>query len=114
MMNLQFKVRRKEILANLLLKYFFPEYGSIGSVDVHPTDPNIIAVTAHNKVQLFNVATFEIFKSLSKFQDTAFSGKFRHDGGLLCAGTGEGSVKVFDVNTKALLRVMAGKKMVLQ
>ena len=113
-MNLQFKVRMKEILANLLLKYFLPEYGSIGSVDVHPTDPNIIAVTAHNKVQLFNVATFEIFKSLSKFQDTAFSGKFRHDGGLLCAGTGEGSVKVFDVNTKALLRVMSGKKIVLQ
>ena len=87
------------------------EYGAVRTVDVNPVDSNIIAATTHSKVQLYNVATLEVSKSLSKFKDTAFSGKFRHDGGLLCAGTGEGAVKVFDVNSKALLRVMSGESL---
>ena len=84
------------------------EYGAIRSVDVNPRDPNIIAATSHGKVQLYNVATMELHKSFNKFKETAYSGKFRHDGGLLCAGTGEGVVKVFDTNSKSLLRVMSG------
>ena len=51
-----------------------------------------MAATSHNKVQLINVATLEVHKSLNKFKETCFSGRFRHDGGLLCAGTGEGAV----------------------
>ena len=85
------------------------EYGAIRTVVVCPSDPNILAATSHNKVQLVNVATLEVHKSLAKFKKTAFSGRFRHDGGLLCAGTGEGAVKVFDVNSKAVLRVLTGE-----
>ena len=47
-------------------------------------------------------------KSLTKFQDTAFGGRWRKDGGLLVAGTGESQVKVFDVATKTMLRVLKG------
>jgi len=90
------------------------EYGAIRSVDVNPSDPNIIAATSHGKVQLYNVATMELHKSFNKFKETAFSGKFRHDGGLLCAGTGEGVVKVFDTNSKSLLRVMSGHTAAVQ
>ena len=89
--------------------YTIQEYGSIGTVDICPSDPNILAATSHNKVQLINVATLEVHKSLNKFKETCFSGRFRHDGGLLCAGTGEGAVKVFDVNSKATLRVLTGE-----
>ena len=84
------------------------EYGAIRCVDVSPSDHNIVAATSHGKVQLYNVATLDVYKTFNKFKDTAFSGRFRADGGLLCAGTGEGVVKVFDVNTKSLLRVMSG------
>ena len=68
-----------------------------------------MAATSHGKVQLYNVATLDVYKTFNKFKDTAFSGRFRGDGGLLCAGTGEGVVKVFDVNTKSLLRVLSGE-----
>jgi len=94
--------------------YTIQEYGSIGTVDICPSDPNILAATSHNKVQLINVATLEVHKSLNKFKETCFSGRFRHDGGLLCAGTGEGAVKVFDVNSKATLRVLTGHTAAVQ
>ena len=89
--------------------YTIQEYGAIRTVDICPSDQNILAATSHNKVQLVNVATLEVHKSLNKFKETCFSGRFRHDGGLLCAGTGEGAVKVFDVNSKATLRVLSGR-----
>jgi len=38
----------------------------------------------------------------------AFGGKFRRDGKLLCVGTSEGQVKIFDVTTKTMLRVLRG------
>lgn len=43
-------------------------------------------------------------RSYSRFNDEAYSGKFRKDGKLLIAGDKAGYVKVFDVKTKAVLR----------
>ena len=85
------------------------EYGAISTLDIHPCDSNILAATAHNKIQLYNIASLDLHKSFSKFKDTAFSGRFRYDGGLLCAGTGDGEVKVFDVSTKSALRALKGE-----
>ena len=78
------------------------EYGAI-----IPTNPSLVACTAYSKVQVYNMETMELHKSITKFKDMAFSGRSRRDGGLFCAGIGEGGVKVFDVNTKTLLRVLA-------
>ena len=50
----------------------------------------------------------ELSKGLSKFSKTAFGGKFRKDGRLLCAGSEDTSVRVFDVNNKHLLRQFKG------
>ena len=90
------------------------EYGAITSIDVSPTDPSIVACTSYNKIQLYNVATVELYKSFTKFQDTVYSGKFRRDGALLCAGTGQGDVKIFDVTAKSLLRVLTGHTAAVQ
>ena len=84
------------------------EYGAVNTVHMCPTNPSLVACTAYSKVQVYNMETMELHKSITKFKDTAFSGRWRRDGGLLCAGTGEGGVKVFDVNTKTLLRVLSG------
>eukprot|EP00092_Neocalanus_flemingeri_P002568 GFUD01002750.1.p1 GENE.GFUD01002750.1~~GFUD01002750.1.p1 ORF type:complete len:527 (+),score=157.54 GFUD01002750.1:830-2410(+) len=86
------------------------EYGAINTVHMCPTNTSLAACTAYSKVQLYNVDTMELHKSITKFKDMCFSGRWRRDGGLLCAGTGEGVVKVFDVNTKTLLRVLSGHK----
>ena len=90
------------------------EYGAINTVHICPTDQNVVACTAYSKVQLYNVATVELHKSLTKFKDACFSGRFRQDGGLICAGTGEGGVKVFDVNSKTQLRVLSGHSAAVQ
>ena len=84
------------------------EYGAINSLHICPTNQLLVAATAYSKVQVYNTESRDLHKSLTKFQDTAFGGRWRKDGGLLVAGTGEGQVKVFDVATKTMLRVLKG------
>lgn len=47
-------------------------------------------------------------KNLNKFKETAYGGSFRSDGLLLCAGGQEPLVRLFDVESKSLLRVFHG------
>lgn len=65
-------------------------------------------VTGSIKVSLYDAATDKLQRAYSRFQDDAFSGRFRHDGKLIVAGEKTGNVKVFDVKSKALLRQMKG------
>ena len=51
-------------------------------------------VSRDNQVQLYSSVTNEVRKSLSRFQEVAYSGHFRHDGQLLVAGSEGGVVKV--------------------
>jgi len=72
-------------------------------------DPSIngngqFIVTASTKVSLFDGILDKIQRSYSRFQDDAYSGKFRKDGKLIVAGDKNGCVKVFDVQTKNMLR----------
>lgn len=46
------------------------------------------------QVQIYSSVTNEVKKSVSRFQEVAYSGCFRHDGKLLVAGSEEGVVKV--------------------
>jgi len=84
------------------------EYGAINALHICPTDQALVAATAYSKVQVYNTRSRDLHKSIAKFKDTAFGGRWRADGALLCAGTGEGEVKVFDVATKTPLRVLKG------
>lgn len=61
-------------------------------------------VTGSIKVNLYDSTSDKLQKSFSRFNDDAFSGKFRKDGKLIVAGDKKGYVKVFDVQTKAVLR----------
>jgi len=83
------------------------EYGCINSISVCPAN-SLVAATAYSKVQIYDLETKELHKSFTKFQGAVYGGRFRKDGGLLCAGTGEGQVKVFDVASKTMLRVLKG------
>jgi U3 small nucleolar RNA-associated protein 15 len=47
-------------------------------------------------------------KNISTFQKCAFGATFRKDGMLIIAGDEEAKVRVFDVNTKSVLRVLKG------
>jgi len=69
-----------------------------------PALPQYYLVTGSTRVSLYDSNTDAVQRSFSRFTDDAFSGKFRKDGKLLCAGDKAGYVKVFDVTTKAVLR----------
>jgi U3 small nucleolar RNA-associated protein 15 len=93
-------------------KFKFPivskEAGAVTSIHFSPTEPHDFAVSAGSKVQLYSSVTNEVRKSLSRFQEVAYSGHFRHDGQLLVAGSEGGVVKVFDCGSRAILRQFKG------
>lgn len=79
--------------------------GTPSCIHFNPANEKQYIVTASSKVSLYFCTPFDkLQRSYSRFQDDAFSGKFRRDGKLIVAGDRTGSVKVFDVETKALLR----------
>lgn len=59
---------------------------------------------------MYNPITKLVTKNLSRFKEAAYGGSFRADGKLLCAGGEEAVIKLFDVNTKSLLRLFSGHK----
>lgn len=59
---------------------------------------------------MYNPVTKVVTKNLNKFKDTAYGATFRSDGQLLCAGGEESVVRLFEVNTKSMLRQFRGHK----
>ena len=102
---------------NLQFPVTVQEFGPISKIDICKESPNYVAVTGSTRVQIFNPATNQVHKTLTKFRGGAYGGRFRRDGRLLCVG-GDASVggggagalvMVFDVATKSLLRLLKGK-----
>ncbi|XP_072050689.1 U3 small nucleolar RNA-associated protein 15 homolog [Amphiura filiformis] len=107
------RVGALETQESLYWKHFeFPvtvkEFGAITHIEFSPVEPHKFAVTSSSRVQLYNPATNQVDKSLSRFRDVAYSGSFRSDGRLLVAGGGEGIVRLFDMNGRSVLRMFKG------
>ena len=63
----------------------------------------------HNlQVQVYSSTTNHVIKTISRFNEAAYSGCLRADGKLLVAGSQEGVVKVFEMNSRAILRQFKG------
>jgi U3 small nucleolar RNA-associated protein 15 len=73
-------------------------------IHFNPAANDSYLVTNSTKVSLYNRKDDQVVRSYSRFQDDAYSGRFRKDGKLIIAGDKQGSVKVFDVESKAMLR----------
>ncbi|CAH1241709.1 UTP15 [Branchiostoma lanceolatum] len=84
------------------------EYGAVSCVDFSPVEPYSFAVTASDRVQIYNSRTNKVEKVLTRFKEAARSGRFRSDGELLVAGGDEGLVRVFHLDTKTSLRTFTG------
>jgi U3 small nucleolar RNA-associated protein 15 len=78
--------------------------GAPTCIDFNPANDNQYIVTSSLKIHLFDGSNDKIQRAYSRFQDDAFSAKFRKDGKLIVAGDKIGQIKVFDVGTKSLLR----------
>lgn len=84
------------------------EFGPIDYIDFSPVEPYYFAVTCSVRVQVYNPVTKLVVKNLSRFRENAYGATFRRDGRLICAGGEETNVRLFDVNTKSLLRLFKG------
>ncbi|XP_012266219.2 U3 small nucleolar RNA-associated protein 15 homolog [Athalia rosae] len=87
---------------------FVKEFGPIDYIDFSPIEPHYFAVTCSVRVQVYNPITKLVTTNLSRFREAAYGGCFRSDGKLLCAGGEEPCVRLFDINTKSLLRLFKG------
>lgn len=86
------------------------EFGSVDYVDFSPVAPHNFAVTCSVRVQIYNPITKLVLKNLSTFQKQAFGASWRKDGQLLVAGDEDATVRVFDANSRTVLRVFKGHK----
>ncbi|KAJ8920421.1 hypothetical protein NQ315_005287 [Exocentrus adspersus] len=84
------------------------EFGPIDYIDFTPVEPHYFAVTCSVRVQVYNPITKLVVKNLSRFRENAYGAVFRSDGRLICAGSEETNIKLFDVSTKSLLRLFKG------
>ena len=57
---------------------------------------------------MYSATTNQVIKTISRFGEAAYSGCFRGDGKLLAAGGHDGVVKVFELNSRAILRQFKG------
>ncbi len=78
--------------------------GSPNGIHFNPAYNNSYIVTASTKVSLIDALSDKVQRSYSRFTDDAYSGRFRGDGKLIAAGEKTGVVKIFDMQTKSLLR----------
>lgn len=68
------------------------------------TASDVFAVTTGARVQIYSQRTRKLLKSITRFNDTAHSGEVRPDGRILVAGDDTGTIQVFDVNSRAILK----------
>ncbi|XP_038222054.1 U3 small nucleolar RNA-associated protein 15 homolog [Zerene cesonia] len=84
------------------------EFGAIDYIDFSPVEPHYFAATCSVRVQVYDPITKVVAKNISKFVEAAYGATFRGDGRLLVAGSEEAAVKLFDVQSKNVLRVFTG------
>lgn len=68
------------------------------------SNSDAFAVTTGTRVQLFSARTRKLLKTITRFGDVARSGDIRRDGRVLVSGDDTGTIQVFDIGSRAILR----------
>ncbi|GFR78201.1 U3 small nucleolar RNA-associated protein 15 homolog [Elysia marginata] len=84
------------------------EYGAITDIDFCQVKPHNFAVTNSMRVQIYGGQSSQVIGTVSRFKDVAYSGSYRRDGKLLVAGTEDKFIKLFNPDTRSLLRTFKG------
>ncbi|KAL4808777.1 WD40-repeat-containing domain protein [Aspergillus unguis] len=66
--------------------------------------PDIFTVTTGARVQIYSIRTRKLLRTITRFDDTARGTDVRPDGRILVAGDDTGTVQVFDVASRAILK----------
>jgi U3 small nucleolar RNA-associated protein 15 len=95
-----FEASQSRIWKNYKNTFLRQDHSAITNIAV---SESLYAVTASARVRFFTYDNSNKF-SLTRFRNTTIGGCFRNDGELFAAGDIEGSVNLFQVSTKTLLR----------
>lgn len=77
-------------------------------MEFFPLAPYHVAISASTRVLLYDCNTCRVKRQFTRFKDKAYSGTFRGDGRLMCAGGETGIVQLFDTESRSLLRQFKG------
>lgn len=66
--------------------------------------PDAFTVTTGTRVQIYSIRTRKLLKTITRFDDTARCSEIRPDGRILVAGDESGTIQVFDVNSRSILK----------
>ncbi|KAJ5970843.1 U3 small nucleolar RNA-associated protein 15 C-terminal [Penicillium vulpinum] len=72
--------------------------------------PDVFTVTTGARVQIYSIRTRKLLRTLTRFDDTVRGTDVRADGRVLVAGDDTGSVQVFDVKSRAILKTWKDHK----
>lgn len=78
---------------------------STGSASV-----DYFVVSTGARVQIYSTKNRKLVKTITRFDDIAYSGELRHDGRVLVAGDETGAIQAFDVNSRAILKTWKEQK----
>lgn len=67
-------------------------------------------VSTGARIQLFSTKSRKLVKTITRFDDVAYSGELRYDGRVLIAGDDTGAIQAFDVNSRAILKTWKEQK----
>ncbi|CBF77071.1 hypothetical protein AN4648.2 [Aspergillus nidulans FGSC A4] len=72
--------------------------------------PDVFTVTTGARVQIYSIRTRKLLRTITRFDDTARGTDVRPDGRILVAGDDTGTLQVFDVGSRAILKTWKDHK----
>ncbi|PYI19452.1 putative small nucleolar ribonucleo protein complex subunit Utp15 [Aspergillus japonicus CBS 114.51] len=66
--------------------------------------PDVFTVTTGARVQIYSIRTRKLLRTITRFDDTARGTDVRPDGRVVAVGDDSGTVQVFDVASRAILK----------
>ena len=72
--------------------------------------PDVFTVTTGARVQIYSIRTRKLLRTITRFDDTVRGTDVRPDGRVLVTGDDTGTVQVFDVTSRAILKTWKDHK----
>jgi U3 small nucleolar RNA-associated protein 15 len=72
--------------------------------------PDVFTVTTGARVQIYSIRTRKLLRTITRFDDTARGTDVRPDGRVIVAGDDTGTVQVFDVGSRSILKTWRDHK----
>lgn len=83
-------------------------HGAVTGLTFSPLSPHDVAAASGPSVAILDPQTGSIRRTIARFKDVAHSPDYKPDGRLLTAGSENGTVQVFDLSSRAVLRIFKG------